>query len=108
MDFKDVIAADIDDVFFEATEFAENVIIDGRSVPIIMDNDALNGKSDVYALGLSEGEQLIFIKEKDMRRLPLPGEQMSINGKQWYVRHALSSAGIFEIRIGRNQLIGSG
>jgi hypothetical protein len=104
MDFKDALAADINNVFFDTKEFAENAMIGGKSVPIILDNDALNGKSDVYAMGLSEGEQLIFIKEKDMLRLPQPGEQMTIGDKQWYVRHAVSNAGVFELRIGRNRV----
>jgi hypothetical protein len=103
MDFKDVIAADIDNVFFNAKEFAENAMIDGRSVPIILDDNALQGKSDVYAMGLAEGERLIFIKEKDMHRLPQPGDQMSIGDEQWYVRHAVSNAGVFELRIGRER-----
>jgi hypothetical protein len=104
MDFKDAVAADIDNVFFETGEFAENAMIGGRSVPIILDDDALQGKSDVYAMGLAEGERLIFIREKDLRRLPQPGEQMTIGDKQWYVRHAVSSAGVFEMRIGRNRI----
>ena len=103
MSFKDFAAADIDNVFFQTDEFAECVIIDGREVPIITDNDALNGKSEVYTAGLSEGEQLIFIKQKDLLRRPMEGEQMTINGKQWYVRHSLLNMGVYEIRIGRNQ-----
>jgi hypothetical protein len=106
MDFKDALAADIDNVFFETKEFADNAIIDGKSVPIILDNDALNGKSETYAVGLSEGEQLIFIKQKDLLRPPLPGEQMTIDGKQWYVRHSLSNKGVFELRIGRRRANG--
>jgi|LSPZ01.1.fsa_nt_gi hypothetical protein len=104
MNLKDVIAEDIDNVFFNTDDFSDEAIIDGRAVPIILDNDALNGKSDVYAMGLAEGEQLIFIKEKDMFRLPQPGEQMTINGKQWYIRHAISNAGVFELRIGKEQV----
>jgi hypothetical protein len=103
MDFKDAIAADIDKVFFTETEFAENAMIGGRSVPIILDDGALQGKSDVYAMGLAEGERLIFIKEKDLHRLPQPGEQMTIDDKQWYVRHSLSNQGVFELRIGRER-----
>jgi hypothetical protein len=102
MDFKSAVAADIDNVFFETKEFAENAMIDGKSVPVIFDDDALQGKSDVYAMGLAEGERLIFIKEKDLHRLPQPGEQMTIGDKQWYVRHSISNAGVFEIRIGRD------
>jgi hypothetical protein len=104
MDFKDAIAEDVDNVFFQTEEFAETAVIDGRSVPIILDDDALQGKSDVYAMGLAEGERLIFIKEKDLRRLPQPGEQMTIDDKQWYVRHSLSNQGVFELRIGRNRV----
>jgi len=101
MGFKEIIANDVDAVFFNESEFAEEAIIDGKPVPIIMDNDALNGKSDVYAAGLAEGEQLLFIKEKDLFRLPQLGEQITINDKQWYVRHAISNMGVYEIRIGR-------
>jgi hypothetical protein len=103
MGFKEALADDIDNVFFETKEFAEEAIIDGRSVPIILDDDALLGKSDVYAMGLAEGERLIFIKAKDMHRLPQPGEQMTIGDEQWYVRHAVSNAGVFELRIGRER-----
>ena len=104
MGFKEQVEADIDNVFFKTDEFAESVLIDGRSVPIILDNDALNGKSDLYAFGLTEGEQLIYIKEKDLHHLPLPGEQITIKGKKWYIRHAVSDMGVYEIRIGRNQI----
>ena len=104
MALKDVIAEDVDNVFFNTDEFAEAAIIDGKPVPVIFDDDELNGKSEVYAIGLAEGERLIFIKQKDLFRLPQTGEQMTIDGKEWYVRHAISNMGIHEIRIGRNRV----
>jgi len=104
MDFKDAVVADIDNVFFETKEFAENVIIDGKPVPIIVDNDALQGMSELYAIGLSEGEQFIFIKGKDMFRLPQPNDELSKDGKKWYVRHAVNDAGVYGIRIGRDRI----
>jgi hypothetical protein len=104
MDFKDAVAADIENVFFETDEFAENVIIDGKSVPIILDNDALQGMTELYAKGLAEGEQFIFIKEKDMFRLPQPGEELTKDDQQWYIRHAVSQMGVFGLRIGRERL----
>jgi hypothetical protein len=102
MSFKEQIEADIDSVFFVTDEFAKNVIIDGKSVPMILDNDTLNEKADVYAMGLSEGEQLIFVKEKDLLRLPQSGEQITIEGERWYIRNAVPDMGVCEIRIGRN------
>lgn len=104
MDFKTAIAEDVDNVFFNTSEFAENVIIDGESVPIILDDDALQGMSEIYAKGLAEGEQFIFIKAKDMNRLPQSGEQLTKDGKDWYVRHAVSEMGVYGIRIGRERL----
>ena len=104
MTFKDIAAADIDNVFFDTDEFAENVIIDGRNIPIILDDDALQGMSEIYAQGLADGEQFIFVKEKDMHRKPLPGEELTMDGKEWYIRHAVSQMGVFALRIGRTRL----
>ena len=101
MGFKEQAAADIDNVFFRTDEFAEVAIIDGKPVPISFDNDALNGKSEIYARGLAEGELFFFIKQKDLFRIPQPGERMTINEKQWYVKHAFNNAGVYEIRVGR-------
>jgi len=106
MNFKEAVAADIDNVFFQTGEFAESVIIDGKTVPIILDDDMLQGLSETYAIGLSEGEQYIFIKQKDMHRLPQTGDELSKDGKKWYVRDAANEMGVFAIRIGRNKLNG--
>jgi len=104
MGFKEAAAADVDNVFFQTDEFAESVIIDGRTVPIILDNHTLKGMAELYAKGLAEGEQFIFIKEKDMNRLPQSGEQLTKDGKKWFVKDAVSDMGVFGIRIGRKQI----
>jgi len=104
MGFKDTVAADIDNAFFNAAEFAEEAIIDGKPIPIILDDDILNGKMEAYALGQAEGEQLIFIKEKDMNHFPQPGERITIKGKDWYVKLPISNMGVYELRITRNRV----
>ena len=103
MDFKDAVAADIDNVFFNTKEFAETVNIDGAPVPIITDNDMAQKIAETYAMALADGEQFIFIKEKDMKRLPLPGHKLFKDGEQWYVRHAISNKGVYALRIGKTQ-----
>jgi hypothetical protein len=104
MNFKDAVAADIDNVFFETQEFAETVIIDGKSVPIILNSDAIQGMAELYAQGLSKGEQYIFIKAKDMFRLPNEGEELTKDGKKWYIKHAVDEQGVYGLRIGRKRL----
>jgi hypothetical protein len=103
MSLKSVISEDIENVFFNTDEISDEAIIDGKPVPIILDNDSLNGKSEIYTQGLAEGEQLIFIKEKDLLRLPKPGERITIGKEQWYVRHVITNSGVYECRVGRNQ-----
>jgi len=106
MGFKETVAADVDNVFFQTDEFAESVIIDGKTVPIVLDNDLLKGMTELYAKGLAEGEQFIFIKAKDMFRLPQSGERLTKEGKNWFIRDAVSEMGVYGIRIGRTQLHG--
>jgi len=48
MGFKDQVAADVDNVFFQTDEFAETAIVDGKPVPIVIDNDGLNRKSHLH------------------------------------------------------------
>ena len=104
MNLKDIMAADVDNVFFNEDEFATPAIIDGREVLVMFDQDYMNGKTETGAMGLAEGEQLIFVKGKDLRRLPQPDEQITIDGKQWYIKHSLSNLGVFELRIGRERV----
>ena len=104
MNLKEMIATDIDSVFFKTDELADIVIIDGKECPIVLDQDYLDGKTEIYAAGLSEGEQLIFIREVDLYRLPQPGEQLTKDGKQWYIRHSINNCGVFCLRIGREMV----
>ena len=104
MNFKDIIADDVDKVFFNEKEFAESVIIDGKTVPIITDDDALSERTDVTAMALSDGERLIFIKVKDMVRLPQIGDKLIMDTKEWFIRHVAVNVGVYELRIGRDSV----
>lgn len=104
MTLKDNIAADIDAVFFNLDDFADTYNVDGREIPVAQDDDRILEKTDISALGTSLGEGLIFIKVADMTRPPTGGDQISINDKKWYVRNIVNNMGVYEIRIGREQL----
>jgi len=101
---KDQIASDIDNVFFNPNDFAEEAIVDGRPILIIVADDFLNDKSEMYAEGLSRGEQLVFIREVDLNRMPNIGDQITIDKKKWYVKHAIKNKGVYEVRIGREKV----
>ena len=106
MSLKDQIAGDIDKTFFNTSEFAELADVNGKMVKIIIDTDALNKSSDVYAQGLSEGDILMFIKKEDLAGEPTIGAAIKINNKTWYVRHPILNSGVYELRLGRKKISG--
>lgn len=103
--FKDMLAGDIDNVFFNIDELADTYDIDGRKISVVQDDDRILEKTDMSLLGTALGDGLIFIKAKDMPRMPSGGtDQMMINGKPWHVRTCVHNNGVYEIRIGRTRL----
>lgn len=101
--FKDMLAGDIDNVFFNIDELADTYDIDGRKISVVQDDDRILEKTDMSLLGTALGDGLIFIKAKDMPRMPGGGNQLMINDEPWYVRTCVHNNGVYEIRIGRNQ-----
>ena len=102
MSLKDAIFSDIDNVFFQLNDFAETVVFDGKEIPVIKDSQTLNEKTDLYAMGLSQGEELRYVRAADMPRRPNRGDQLTEDGKQWYIRHVVDNYGVYELRIGRD------
>jgi hypothetical protein len=104
MGLKQQIVADTDKVYFNTNDFAEMVIFNGKEIPIIMDNDYLQAKTEEYAIGLSEGEQVIFARASDFTNgLPTIGQQLIKDDITWFIRHAIDNAGVYELRIGRSK-----
>ena len=101
--FKDMLASDLDSVFFNLDEFASYEQIDGRSLQCIIRDESLKERSstanyegfynDVIFLYISESV-LGFVPKKDLR--------MNINGKNYTVDHTISSAGLLTVTLSRN------
>ena len=67
--FKEQLEKDLDSVFFNMNEFAETHMIDGKEVPIVLDNDRIielsMGKT-VETRGIFTDDILFFVQKKDM------------------------------------------
>ncbi|MBP1924597.1 hypothetical protein J2Z76_000450 [Sedimentibacter acidaminivorans] len=101
MNFKDVIAADIDNVFFNSNEFAEEITIDGTKTNIVMDSDLLkelqlsNGGE-----GLANSELLFHVKKNDLKFSPFVGHDILFNEKLYYINNIQYDEGLYTIAIG--------
>ena len=61
--FKDIIANDIDNVFFNLSEFAEKMTIDGKELPLIVDSESQSYEKSLEDLERGVGNILIYVKK---------------------------------------------
>lgn len=104
MTFKEQARRDIDTVFFNTTEFADIYNVDGREIYVMQDDDRILEDADLTLLAEMKVSGRIFVKEKEMPFLPMANQELTINGRKWYVHTAISNAGVLELLIGRTKL----
>lgn len=100
--FKDQIALDRA-IFFNITEFADNHVVDGKTLVAVLDNDQLRERSKKEYDGLSVGELLFYVKAEDFGDLPAPGKPLVFDGRQMYVFDAREELGVYEIILSQNR-----
>lgn len=92
MNLHDTMKADIAVVFLNAEEFAQPITFDGVSLMAIVDDShesiALGGRSaftDASGLGLLEGARILRMAVADLPVLPVPEQEVVIDGERWLV-----------------------
>lgn len=59
--FKDFVATDIEETFFNQEEFADIISIEDKDVPVVIDETALQKYNANLVEGVSKGEVLFFV-----------------------------------------------
>ena len=107
MSLRDQIFDDIDGVFLNADDFAEEAIVNigGKDyqVMVVQDDDTLLERTDAAAQGTYLGEKLIFIKAADIPGRPAVGARITLNGESYFVTNCVNNFGMYEIRMGANR-----
>lgn len=109
MGFKEDIAGDLDESFFDEEFFASRHSIDGKEVLVIVDEDGLeeNGKTKAenrYRDEVHKRSILFYVREKDMERKLAINSQVDFDGKMYYVIDIRKPDGICRILLGRNRV----
>ena len=82
MSFKDILAADIDKVFLNPNEFAENHIIDGETIVCILDED----KSSTNKIdGVYNMRRRLFVSQRSLGYRPEPEQKIKVDNDFYYV-----------------------
>lgn len=106
MTFKDQMARDIGQVFFNSTEFCDTVTIDNQPKLVMIDEDALKERGDKEYGGITTGMILYFIPVSAYAPIAPPkvGATQIFNNRQYYIHDVKGeSTGVYEILLNQNR-----
>lgn len=104
--FKEQVEADIYSVFLNLDEFAEYHRVEGKEIPVVMDNDALAKLAktgDNRSHSLVEADMLLMGKVTDFPADLDPGRLLNVDGREMLVVSASRDAGLVEVTLRQNR-----
>lgn len=103
MSFKEQIQRDLDVTFMNLNEFAELHCVEGRNIPVVVDNDQLNNLKKGNILGLVEADMLLMGKESDFPQDIDPGRNLNVDGRELLVVKSGKDMGLIEVALLQNR-----
>lgn len=83
--FQDAVARDIGRVFLNLDFFGELYRIEGRTIPIVVDNDELKERQGGQDLAVAESATLFYARTADLPPRRPAGESLNVNGRECLV-----------------------
>lgn len=103
MSFKDQIKRDIDTVFLNLDEFAELHRIEGKQIPVVVDDNQLTELKKGQILGLVEADMLLMGRECDFPANLAPGRLLNVDGRELIVVNSGKDEGLVEVALSQNR-----
>lgn len=102
MSFKDQLANDIEKVFLNDEDFAEEHEIEGTLVTCVLNSDTADKIKDGRILGQIEADAVIFGKASDFPKQRGPESIINVDGREMIVVKWAVSMGMAEIALRQN------
>ena len=83
--FRDAVARDIHGVFLNLDFFGDRYRVEGREIPIVVDNDELKERQGGQDLAVAESATLFYARTADLPPRRPAGESLNINGRECIV-----------------------
>lgn len=108
--FKDYVAQDVETVFFNPNEFAEERYIDDKRMLCITQHPGVNeraahwegGAKQSFDQGMYKADLLLFVKQKDYGPMPKNGKQITLDKKRDYkIKSCSLKAGVYRMELER-------
>ncbi len=85
MGFKEMVAADLAATFFDLETFGEKYRVEGKEIPIMLDNDELKERQGGQDLAVAESGTLFYARSADLPHRRPAGSCLNINGRECIV-----------------------
>lgn len=99
---KDVVSKDLS-VFFNLDDFAEERVIDNKTIQVIIDNDRLKERTKKEYDDISVGEILYFCLTSDLEKPPKQGGFQLFGARQMEIFDCREDNGVSEIILIQNR-----
>ena len=100
--FKDMVARDCAAVFVNPHYFGEVYSIEGRSISIVIDEDALKERQNGQDLAVAESSTLFYARVEDLPKRRSPGQCLNVNGRECIVDSWSQDAGMATVVLREN------
>lgn len=101
--FREQVANDIENVFFNMEEFADIHDVEGEEIPVVLyedDNKIHDGGSARNYDGLSSDNVSLAVKRENMKeKLPANGQNFHLDGKLYKVKTVKEQMGVVFIQL---------
>ncbi len=83
--FKDMVATDRASVFLDVEFFGEMFRVEGKMIPLVLDNDELKERQGGQDLAVAESSTLFYARSEDLPPRRAAGQILNINGRECIV-----------------------
>lgn len=102
MGFKDMVKADRTNVFLDLDSFGETVTVEGKEIPIVLDNDELKERQGGQDLAVAESATLFYARSEDLPPRRGAGSNLNVNGKECIIDDWQEDMGMATIVLRQN------
>lgn len=102
--FKELLAADISNVFLNLDEFAEIRLINGKKIAVMVDDNELLDRDKATALGAQlagtyKARRLIYVSKEEFGPRPAQDALLTMGTKEYRVKSCTEETGILAIEL---------
>lgn len=106
MGFKDIIKADVQNVFLNLEEFADTHTVNGTDMPVLIDNNEQierEKRNNQNMDGIFTNQRLIYVAASDFGPLPKQGSILTLDKRTFRVVDAIDEDGVYSITLEANR-----